>query len=120
MEARLPLRGMVNMSAGTVRPRPRRRVTLDPLTACRLGQCEHSHWSPPPPSAERRAEIRVRDALRELREAVRCLPDGHLLRHQYEQGAYAPWRLRAHALMFEIDRDQASWARLSRSLRGPS
>lgn len=84
------------------------------LDACRDGSCDHHHASPRSDDPQRQAERRVRLALEELRAAIGALPADHSLRQQFEAGElYAPWRLRAHALLFRIARERAEWQSLT-------
>lgn len=100
------------------RPRPAEvttaveRQAADPLAACRSGACDHFHFRPVD-DPQLRAERRVRDALHELDAAIGCLPAGHSLRRQYQAGElYAPWRLRADALLHRIERERDEWQSL--------
>jgi len=89
------------------------------LDACAGGWCGHYHPTPAPDDPLLDAERRVRDRLRDLEEAVHCLPADHLLRRQWEAGElYTPWRTRAHALLWRIGSEQRSWQRVYRVLRG--
>ena len=95
-----------------LREQPVSDLATDPLAACRSGECGHSHRGS---SGDPRipAERRVRDALRELETAIGALPAEHALRRRYQAGElYAPWRLRAHALLYRIERERHDWTSL--------